>query len=133
MPYLSLFKKLTFCDGITGLLWACWLGRWSKSHHTLIKLIAGASLFLLVLAFTPQPDPSFTRIPLYGVRRIQQEIDDYTAPKPYSKVLVKDVQLRSLVSVGQDTSGMREDHGSYSLPLLPRPQSPSNFSQVSVP
>ncbi|XP_071528311.1 uncharacterized protein [Panulirus ornatus] len=127
-----------------GLLWACWLGRWSRGHHTLIKLIAGASLFLLVLAFTPQPDPSFTRSPLYGVRRIQQEIDDYTAPKLRGNVLGKDIHQHNLILAEQDGveslhpaptvafSGMREDRAVYNLPLLPEPQSPTNNSQLTM-
>ncbi|XP_042869946.1 uncharacterized protein LOC122251829 [Penaeus japonicus] len=60
----------------------CCLGRRTGGRRALVGLITGAALSLLVLALTPHPAPFSRRAPPHVLRRIHQEDDDYTAPKP---------------------------------------------------
>ncbi|XP_042234343.1 uncharacterized protein LOC121874310 isoform X2 [Homarus americanus] len=116
-------------ESSAGFLWMIRVGRWNKGHRALITLIIGASLCLLVLAFTPHPDATLHRSPSHGIRRIQ-ETDDYTGPKHSGQAPPEDNP--SLSSTGPENLQQNSPHsaavpsssGPYSLPFLSQPKIP---------
>ncbi|XP_045600125.2 uncharacterized protein [Procambarus clarkii] len=126
---------------LEGLVLVLRVGRWGRGYRALVTLTLGASLCLLVLAFTPHPDATFHRSFLHGVRRIHQETDDYTGPKPPGQAPQEDSQFPISGLAGQEDVELLQQNspqlaasssssGSYSLPLLAQPQaSPASDSQ----
>lgn len=73
---------MTAVPVVEGMMRLCCLGRRPGGRRALVGLITGAALSLLALALTPHPAPFSPRAPPHVLRRIHQEEDDYTAPKP---------------------------------------------------
>lgn len=128
-----------FVSPFTGIMTLRCFVRRSGGRRALVGLIAGAAISLLVLAVTPHPAPFSPRAPPHGLRRIHQEDDDYTAPKPLPAVPSEDATSpkKELPDEGSRESPpaevpgvSKETAGPFNLPVLTDPAKEEREQQV---